>query len=109
MSGELVVFCTTPNANLAKEIAESLVRDNLAACCNIIPGVNSVYLWHDEIQHDSEHLMLIKTSAEKFEEVEQRIKELHTYEVPEIIALEIKQGSHEYINWLHQVVNNARR
>lgn len=105
----MVVFCTTPNANLAREIAESLVRDKLAACCNIIPGVNSIYLWRDEIQHDSEHLMLIKTSAEKFEEVERRIKELHTYEVPEIIALKIKQGSHDYINWLHQVVDNARR
>ncbi len=106
MNKEFVVLCTVPKINLAKKIAESLVTKKLAACCNILPQVTSIYAWKGDIYHDDEVVMLIKTSGEKYSRLEARIKSLHSYEVPEIIALEIKKGSAEYINWIHQVVSD---
>ena len=85
------------NANL---IASSLVEENLAACINILPSVTSVYKWEGIIQNNTEMLMMIKTREEKFEAVEAKIKQLHEYSLPEIIAIPIIKGSEEYQNWI---------
>lgn len=95
-----VIYCTVPNEFNANLIATSLVEENLAACVNILPSVTSVYKWEGIVQTDNELLLVIKTREERFDAVRAKIKELHEYTVPEIIALPIVQGSEEYQNWI---------
>ncbi len=106
MNKFLTVFCTLPEANIAKKMAETLVGEKLAACCNIVPNITSVYTWQGQVQHDSEVLMIVKTTGMVYEQLEKRILELHPYEVPEIIALNIEKGSEAYLNWINRVVKN---
>lgn len=100
MSDELVVFVTTTNNEEAASIAEALVSERLAACVNILGPIESVYRWEGKITRDREALMIIKTTGERYPELELRIKELHSYSTPEVLALKIEQGSAEYLNWL---------
>ncbi|MHB2156055.1 divalent-cation tolerance protein CutA [Calditrichota bacterium GD2] len=102
---EIVVFCTTPDTKTAEAIAQKLVENGLAACCNLIPGLTSIYTWKGEVQKDAEVLMMIKTDDRQYEKLEQTIKELHPYEVPEVIALDIKRGSKDYLKWIQEVVS----
>lgn len=95
-----VIYCTVPNEFNANLIATSLVEENLAACINILPSVTSVYKWEGIVQTDNELLLIIKTREERFDAVKAKIKELHEYTVPEIIALPIVHGSEEYQNWI---------
>ncbi len=101
-----MVLCTLPDNQSAQKMAETLVGEKLAACCNIVPKLTSVYFWQGKIQHDSEALMLIKTKESLYAKLEQRILELHPYEVPEVIALPVEKGSNAYLNWINQVVRN---
>ena len=96
----LLIYCTCPDRAMAERIAEALVADRLAACVNIVPGITSIYRWQGEVQHDSELLLLIKTRGECYPALEARIRELHSYEVPEIIAVPIQRGSESYLTWL---------
>ncbi len=98
------VLCTVPNRELAEKIARSLVAEKLAACCNIVPGLTSIYRWQGEIQQDAELLLIIKTAARAMKALEKQIKELHSYEVPEIIALPILTGNSDYLNWIEENV-----
>ncbi len=95
-----VIYCTVPNEFNANLIATTLVEDNLAACVNIVPGITSVYKWEEITQADSELLLIIKTQEDKFNEVEEKIKELHENTLPEIISLPIIKGSEEYQAWI---------
>ncbi len=106
MNDFLTVLCTLPEANLAQKMAEVLVGEQLAACCNIVPNLESIYSWQGKVQHDSEVLLIIKTKRSIYESLEVRILELHPYEVPEIIALPIEKGSAAYLNWINQVTKN---
>lgn len=99
----LVVFVTTPSEEEATKISKVLVEEKLAACINIVRNIRSIYSWQGKIEDESEALMIIKTKYELYEELEKRIKELHSYTVPEIIAVKIKKGSESYINWLNEV------
>jgi periplasmic divalent cation tolerance protein len=95
----VVVLCTFPSAEKAAEIARVLVGEKLAACMNI-SAVRSIYVWKDELQDDAEALGIIKTTADRFAALRQRIVELHPYEVPEVIALPISEGHAPYLAWL---------
>lgn len=97
---EIVIFITAPNEDEAARIARSLVEARLAACANIVRGIRSIYAWEGNIQDDSEVLMVVKTRKGLFSAVSGKVKELHSYDVPEIIALPIIDGSPEYLNWL---------
>lgn len=97
---EIVVFITAPSEDLAVTIARALVETRLAACANLIKGVRSIYKWQDKIEDDAEVLMIIKTRRELFDPLRAKVKELHSYEVPEIIALPIIAGSDDYLKWL---------
>jgi len=99
MSAQLVLS-TCPNIEVAKHIAEQLVTEKLAACVNILPNVTSVYHWHGELQQDNEVQLLIKTDEVKFTQLTTRINELHPYDVVEVIAVNIQQGDHHYLNWI---------
>ncbi|NMP31769.1 divalent-cation tolerance protein CutA [Thalassotalea sp. M1531] len=95
-----VVLCTCPNKILAEEIAKVLVSEQLAACVNIMPGVTSIYQWQGKIEQDEEVMLLIKTSANLFGKLSNKIKQLHSYDVPEIVALDIQQGDEGYLDWI---------
>jgi len=97
-----LVLTTCPNEQIAKAIAENLVKEKLAACVNILPNVTSVYHWQGEIQCDNEVQLLIKTDSERFLLLNARINELHPYDVVEVIALNIQQGDKHYLNWINE-------
>jgi periplasmic divalent cation tolerance protein len=101
MTDKLVVLVTCPSAKEAERIARRLVQVRLAACGNIVRSpVRSVYRWKDKIESGREVLLVIKTSRRRFAELQAAIKHLHSYEVPEIIALPIAAGSQGYLSWL---------
>ena len=102
MSRELIVFVTAPNSEEARRIANALVSEQLAACVNIVPSIESIYRWEGRVTSDSEALMIIKTTNDRYVDVERRVKELHTYTTPEIVAIPIEQGSKEYLDWLRK-------
>lgn len=96
----IVVFMTTKDVSEAEKIAGELVKDSLAACVNIINKVRSVYRWQGEICRDTEALCVIKTVKGNFEALKDKIKSMHSYTVPEVIALPIKMSSDKYLKWL---------
>jgi periplasmic divalent cation tolerance protein len=98
--GMLVVLCTFPDAEKAREICTALVADGSAACANLLPGVESIYRWKGEIQNDNETLAIIKLPAEGFAALEGRLLELHPYDVPEIVALRPDSVNPEYLAWI---------
>ena len=97
---ELLVYCTCPDAESARRIADSLVEQHLAACVNILPGVASVYRWKGETHHDQEHLLMVKTRRERLDELKVHVVMQHPYELPEIIAVEIAAGLDAYLSWI---------
>jgi periplasmic divalent cation tolerance protein len=99
----VVVYITAPNEEEAAKLAQALVGERLAACVNIVKGIRSIYQWQGNIEDDAEVLMIVKTRKELFGPLEKRVKELHSYTVPEIIALPIVAGSGDYLAWLWDV------
>ncbi len=97
----ILVLSTFSSRALAKKIAQSLVKEKLAACVQISSAIQSTYFWKGKICSEKEFVLSVKTKATLYKKVEKRILELHSYEVPEIIALPITQGSGEYLKWLH--------
>lgn len=98
----LTVLCTVPDASTGQTIARTLVHEGLAACVNLLPGITSVYRWQGEVQENPELLLIIKTTQARYPALEARIKELHPYEVPEIIAHRIEAGLKSYLEWITQ-------
>ena len=104
----LIVLTTTSDIKEAETLAEKIVRAKLAACVQILPQIKSFYFWEGEIQKDSENLLLIKTLPEKFAELEKFIKENHSYDVPEIVALSAEKVSQNYLDWTKDSLRNER-
>jgi periplasmic divalent cation tolerance protein len=102
MTDKRIVLSTAGSEQEAHKIAHILVKRRLAACVNILPQVQSIYRWKGEIESAQEWLLLIKTRADKFPAVRDAIGELHSYEVPECIVLEIEDGSLPYLQWLEK-------
>ena len=102
MTDKRIVLSTVGSEQEAHKIAHILVKRRLAACVNILPHVQSIYRWKGEIESAQEWLLLIKTRADKFPAVRDAIGELHSYEVPECIVLEIEDGSLPYLQWLEK-------
>lgn len=96
----LLVISTVTNENLANKLSKILLENRVAACVNIIKNVNSLYWWKESIENSSEIILLIKTTDEKYQEVEDLIKKNHPYEIPEIIAFDIKKGFSKYLKWI---------
>jgi len=96
----LLCYCTCPNAASARHLAEALVSESLAACVNRIPGIQSTYRWKGEVTTDSEELLLIKTTAARFEALKERLLALHPYELPELIAVPVERGHTAYLDWV---------
>ena len=102
MSGEIVVFVTVGSEKEAKQLSHILVEQQLVACVNIFPSIQSIFKWEGQVMEEQESLLMLKTKADIFKEVETVIKANHSYEVPEIIALSIRQGSEDYLSWVRQ-------
>ena len=100
----ITVLSTASNIDEAKKIANELVKNHLAACVNIVKNIVSIYEWKGEFCEDEEILMIIKSKKSKFEDIEKKIKELHSYEVPEVILLDIKDGNQDYFSWIDSIV-----
>ena len=96
----LLVLVTTADAEQAARIARTLVEEKLAACGNVLSGLRSIFSWQGKIEDTSEALLLLKTRTELFEELKKRVLELHSYEVPEVVALKISAGHQPYLDWI---------
>ncbi len=96
----LLAFSTFPEIETARRISRQLVTENLAACANIIPALESIYRWQDKIENAPETLVFFKTTAPRYTAFQDRLKSLHPYEVPEIICLRIADGLPEYLRWV---------
>ena len=97
-----VVFVTAPPNEVAEKLAKALVGERLAACVNLVPGLRSIYRWKGEVCDEGETLLIIKTQAARLDALMRRVKELHPYEVPEIIALPVVEGHEPYLKWVKE-------
>lgn len=104
MTDYRIVLTTAGSADAAERIATALVGAELAACVNIVSQITSVYRWKGSVQKEQEWLLLIKTTASAFENVSRKIRELHSYDLPECIQIPIEAGSAEYLNWIAENV-----
>jgi periplasmic divalent cation tolerance protein len=100
-----LILCTCPDRSSSEKIARRLVEGRLAACVNILPSLTSIYTWQDRLETAEEHLLLIKSAGDRYAAVEQAIRELHPYDLPEIIALPIARGLPDYLNWIDACVS----
>ena len=105
MTDKIVVLSTCGSAEEAEKIARRLIELRLAACVNVLAGVRSFYRWKEAIEDSGEWLLVIKTSRTRFDSLRAELERLHTYEVPEIVALPIVDGAPNYLNWLDAEVH----
>jgi periplasmic divalent cation tolerance protein len=105
----LVLMTTAPDRDRARQLAQTLVGEGLAACVNIVPSIESIYLWEAKIEQSSEVLLIIKVPEAGYEAVQQRLKTLHPYQVPELIALPVVKALPEYVQWAHQATRSPTR
>lgn len=106
MVAHLLVLTTLGNEQDAKRVAKALVERRLAACVNIVGPIRSIYRWQGNIEDDSERLLLIKTRADRFNDLERAIGEIHPYDVPELVAVPIERGAAAYLGWIDENVGN---
>jgi periplasmic divalent cation tolerance protein len=99
-SEPIVVFMTAADEPEAGRIAEMLVARRLAACVQVLPGMQSIYVWEGEVQREREVLLLAKSTRANFDDLEREVRAIHSYETPEIIALPVVSGSEPYLKWL---------
>jgi periplasmic divalent cation tolerance protein len=103
LTDEIVIFVTCPESE-SDRIASQLVDEQIAACVNIVPGVTSIYRWQGKVSRDLEHLLIIKTEQNMWQTLEKRVRELHPYDVPEIIQCPIDNGYAPYLKWIKDSV-----
>ena len=107
MTDKIVVLSTCDSAEKATELAKALVEQRLAACVNIVPGARSIYHWQGKIEDASEWLLIIKSRRDKFSDLKATITKMHSYEVPEMIAVQVVDGSESYLDWLDRELGPA--
>jgi|WetSurMetagenome_2_1015567.scaffolds.fasta_scaffold246479_2 periplasmic divalent cation tolerance protein len=95
-----MIYVTTSSILESKKIARKLIEEKIAACVNIVPTIDSIYLWKGEIEEDSESIMFIKTRNEFVETLIKRIEEIHSYEIPCILEFKVDNGSENYFRWI---------
>jgi len=104
---EIIIFCTVDSEELGERIAGALVEAREAACVNIVSGIRSIYRWEGKLCRDAELLLIIKSVTEKFEAVRETIRRMHTYQVPEVIAVPLTACDADYLKWLRESVSAA--
>jgi periplasmic divalent cation tolerance protein len=104
MTDKRIILSTAGSEDEARKIANALIEQKLAACVNIIPQIESIYRWRGKVESSREWLLLIKTTAEKFAAVRDAIRKLHSYELPECIAIAVDDGSSDYLQWIEESI-----
>ncbi|XP_002134235.3 protein CutA homolog [Drosophila pseudoobscura] len=99
-----VAFVTTPDRESAKKLAHGIIDRKIAACVNIIPKIESIYMWEGKVTEDDEYLMMIKTRTERIDELSKFVRENHPHSVAEVISIPIENGNLPYLNWIAQTV-----
>lgn len=99
----IIIFITASSEEEAQKIAIALVNEKLVACVNIIPGIRSIYWWEDKVCQEDEVMLIAKSTQSLFPSIMNRVKSLHSYQVPEIISFPISEGLPEYLNWISEV------
>ena len=102
----VVVFITAPTSEEAKSIGRHLVEKGLAACASIVPGIQSLFIWNGKFSQENEILIIVKSIQEKVKEIVAVVKEMHSYDVPEIIVLPVVDGSKDYLDWLQESISS---
>jgi len=100
----MAVLSTVPDSEIAQRIATALVEERLAACANVLEGVTSFYRWKGSVQREREVLMVLKTTSDMVDRLRSRLVDLHPYEVPEVLAIDIREGHGPYLDWIRSVV-----
>ncbi|MFQ5866602.1 MAG: divalent-cation tolerance protein CutA [bacterium] len=106
---QMVLFITSGSQEEAKRLAKVLVEEKLAACVNILPDVESIYWWKDKIELSKERMLVVKTQGKMVKRVVKRVKEIHSYKVPEVIALPIVEGNRDYLQWISDALAPQKR
>lgn len=104
----ILVYVTASSMDEGKRIARTLVEEGLVACANILPGVRSIYRWKGKVCDDEEVFIMMKSRKDLFDRIRNRVKELHSYEVPEIIAFPVTMGSPDYLEWMDEVLKTLK-
>lgn len=99
-----VIFITASHEDEAKKIGKTIVEQKIAACVNIVPRIHSIYWWKGKIDESSETLLIVKTVKDNTDKVIELVKQLHSYEVPEVIAIDIAKGNPSYLSWIKDSV-----
>ncbi|MGH7166549.1 MAG: divalent-cation tolerance protein CutA [Nitrospiraceae bacterium] len=105
---EIVVLVTASSEEEAARIGRALVEGSLAACANVLPRVRSIFRWEGKVSEEQESLMIVKSRSDLFDDLAKTVKRLHSYQVPEIIAVPIAHGSPEYLAWIHEVTRQPK-
>jgi len=98
----IVIYITAPTEEVGKNIAKKLIEEKVAACINMVKNIYSIYWWKGNIEEDNEVLLIIKTKKDLFDKIEEIVKSIHPYTIPEIITLPIVAGSFDYLNWIDE-------
>ena len=106
-TGKVVIFVTTGSEEEARRVAEHLIGRRRAACINIVPRTDSLFWWQGKLDSAQESILIIKTKASLLPEITELVKEVHSYEVPEVIALPIIDGSKDYLKWIDDEVEEG--
>ena len=104
MTDKIIVFVTCESKQQAENIAQTAVNEKLAACVNILPGIRSCYVWEGKLTWSDEVLLLIKTAETRYLQLQDRIKALHSYDVPEIVSVTIEDASQPYLDWIDRSI-----
>ncbi|MFO8024276.1 divalent-cation tolerance protein CutA [Thiohalophilus sp.] len=97
---QCLVLCTCPDTEIARQLADRLVAGRLAACVNIVPGLESVYEWQGKVERDGEVLLIIKTRRDRYDQLEKTLRQHHPYELPEILRVSLDGGLQDYLQWI---------
>jgi len=106
MTGKIIVFVTCESMEQAETIAETIVTENLAACVNVLPGIRSCYVWEEKLNWSDEILLLMKTRRDRFDQLQARVRSLHSYSVPEIVSVNIDDGFDKYLAWIDSLTES---
>lgn len=104
----LIVFMTTPDREEAVKIVQTLLEERLIACGNIVDGVSSFFWWKDKIEEEKETLVIMKSDEKHFKKLSERVSELHSYEVPEVLAVPVADGLPHYLDWLKDCLEQVK-
>ena len=105
----IAVFITAANTDEARRLAEMLVESRLAACVQILPGIESIYRWQGRIERQEEVLLIAKSERSRFNELEKEVRTIHSYEMPEIVAISLVDGSRPYLDWLSESLGSGEK